>query len=336
MRATPAALCVLLACGRSGYESRPGDGGVVDGDGGGSGFDGSLPDDCMTVTTAGDEADAGEIPVEPHLGDGLSLREALTLASAAEGEDCVRFDDAIESISIPADLPPLDDPDGLLLDGNGRVALHGGVGTSAVLRLASGNNTIRGLEITGITRGIVVEADSSVLRDLHLHSIGEVALELAAGAGAELGPCLIHDNGDSAIVARGSVGLSVVHCTIADNQVSGIDATLGASGLSVRNSIIAENGDPGIVVDDQATIDAIEFSDVAENQIANCMGCTLGDGCTESDPDFTDAALEDYTLQATSPAIDTGTDLGLDRNGAGAGDFNGDAPDMGYFESPAI
>jgi hypothetical protein len=52
------------------------------------------------------------------------------------------------------------------------------------------------------------------------------------------------------------------------------------------------------------------------------------------DPQFGNAPLGDYTLKGTSPAINAGVDAGVDRNGAGALNYNGSAPDMGYRESP--
>jgi hypothetical protein len=320
-----------VACGRSGYQVHEAvlDGGDADDDGGLSGVDGGTAfdaaglEDCLIVTLAGDTP-----------GDGLTLREAITLANDAPGADCIQFDPAVTAVSFGDSLPSIDDPDGLFIDGGGDVSLGGGAPTG--LTLASGGNTLRGLEITGVDVGVVIEIGSSLLRDVHIHGNSATGIIVEAGAGADLGPCLIHDNGGNGIRAEGSVDLSVRHCTIANNQVSGILATLEASGLIVLNSIVAENGDPGIVVDDQTSVDTIDFSDVAGNQTANCQGCTLGAGCTTQSPDFTDPAVEDYTLQAGSPAIDTGTDLGFDRNGAGAGDFNGTGPDMGYYETPAL
>src|SRR5687767_10986351 len=121
MRASPVALAALLAsgCGRSGYDAH--DGAPPGDDGGGPGFDAgpippfdaALPDDCMTVTTTADEADDGESATPPHLGDGLSLREAILLANAIDGEDCITFDAAIDSLTIAEVLPAIDDPDGL-------------------------------------------------------------------------------------------------------------------------------------------------------------------------------------------------------------------------------
>ena len=67
---------------------------------------------------------------------------------------------------------------------------------------------------------------------------------------------------------------------------------------------------------------------------AACSNCTLGPNSVTTGPAFVSPALGDYRLQEGSPAIDRGADVGFDVNGAAAGTFNGDAPDIGYWESP--
>jgi hypothetical protein len=66
---------------------------------------------------------------------------------------------------------------------------------------------------------------------------------------------------------------------------------------------------------------------------AACNVCTQGPNSLEADPLFVNPAVDDYTLKAGSPAINAGTALGVDRNGASAGDFNGAEPDLGYRET---
>ncbi|HKY36426.1 MAG TPA: hypothetical protein VJN18_10830 [Polyangiaceae bacterium] len=60
----------------------------------------------------------------------------------------------------------------------------------------------------------------------------------------------------------------------------------------------------------------------------------IGANSQQANPLFVDATGDDFTLQAMSPAINAGTPLGVDRSSAAAGDFNGAAPDLGYWESP--
>ncbi len=55
---------------------------------------------------------------------------------------------------------------------------------------------------------------------------------------------------------------------------------------------------------------------------------TCGEHSMSYDPLFTDADSNDFTLSATSPCIDAGTDVGLP--------YEGSAPDMGFFESGTV
>jgi hypothetical protein len=57
----------------------------------------------------------------------------------------------------------------------------------------------------------------------------------------------------------------------------------------------------------------------------NCTETISGTGDVTSDPLFTNEGADDYTLSASSPCIDAGTDVGLP--------YNGSAPDMGSFET---
>jgi hypothetical protein len=54
-------------------------------------------------------------------------------------------------------------------------------------------------------------------------------------------------------------------------------------------------------------------------------------GIDDTDPEFTDAAGDDYTLQSTSPAIDVGVAVADINDG-----FFGDAPDLGYAETEPV
>jgi hypothetical protein len=52
-----------------------------------------------------------------------------------------------------------------------------------------------------------------------------------------------------------------------------------------------------------------------------------------TDPLFTDPGNDDYGLVSTSPAVDAGVDLGIDRNASDPGAFDGSGPDIGHPES---
>ena len=334
--------CALAvsACGRFGYQAleHDGDGGPPDaGDGGGTPPDGGPgPDGCdgtLTVTTAGDENDAGESGEPPHLGAGLSLREAIAIGNARAGFDCIDFD-GVTAISIATELPPLEDPEGTAINGVGVVQLSSGGAAATGLRLVSDGNQIFNLEMTGSQVCMQVNGAGSLLRGLHIHDCASAGLVVAATAAeTEIGPCLLHDTGDTAIQALGSVGLSVRNCTITAVGGSGVDATAAGSDLLVENSIIFDNRDYGVAVDPGAAATVV-YSDVSGNRLEDCLNCIPGEGAITGDPMFVDAALDDYTLAPGSPAIDTGRVNGVDVNGGADGDFNGLAPDMGGLESP--
>jgi CSLREA domain-containing protein len=346
MPARPPAILLLVcalaaACGRLGFEAREidGDGGppdARDGDGGSTPDGGPGPDDCagtLVVTTAADEDDAGESAEPPHAGAGLSLREAIQIANARAGFDCINFS-GVTAVATASELPSLEDPDGTAINGGAGVRLSAGGDVAIALRLVSDGNQLFNLEITGVQVCLQANGAGSILRGLYIHDCSSAGLVVAATAtGTEIGPCLLHDSGDTAIQALGTTGLTVRNCTIATNGGSGIDATAAGSDLLVENSIVFDNRDYGVAVDPGATATVV-FSDLAANRLEQCLNCTPGEGSIASNPMFVDPIADDYSLMPGSPAIDTGRLNGIDVNGAASGDFNGVAPDMGGIESP--
>jgi hypothetical protein len=133
-------------------------------------------------------------------------------------------------------------------------------------------------------------------------------------------------------MASGTTNLRIWHNTIVYNSISGV--VLGqAAGVDVRNNIIAFNTLYGLVGADVKFAQQ-DYNLMFGNGSGNCNPCTVGANSVLTDPLFVNVAAEDFALGATSPAINAGTDLGVDRNGAGAGNFNGTAPDIGYLERP--
>lgn len=339
----PVVALAVAACGRYGYQAREsdGDGGgpdARDGDGGG----GSTPDGgpgptgcigTLVVTTEADEADAGESPDPPHLGAGLSLREAIAIGNDRAGLDCISFT-GVTAIVLGSELPALEDPDGTAIDGGGAVRIASGGAVPTGLRLVSSGNQIFELEMADILVCIQINGTSSLVRGLHLHDCATTGMVVAAAAEqTEIGPCLMHDNAGTAVQAVGTSGLVVRNCTITKNGGSGLDATAGGADLLVENSIVSENRDYGVALDPDAPATVV-YSDLTGNRLEDCLNCTPGEGAIAADPLFVDAPGDDYTLGAGSPAIDTGRVNGIDLNGGAAGEYNGAAPDMGGLESP--
>jgi hypothetical protein len=174
---------------------------------------------------------------------------------------------------------------------------------------------------------------------------------------------VIRDNGtagptdDDGIYLNASADNNLIyHNTIHASNGDGIllnDA--GLSGTIIKNNIITANGGWGINNTIAATItndyNNVPASPTAQgNTSGSCTGCSLGSSSLALDPLYNDEPGDDYTLtECTSPAINTGCDLGVagddtfcdtaadgaqpDMNGATTGNFNNNAPDMGAYET---
>jgi parallel beta-helix repeat protein len=112
-----------------------------------------------------------------------------------------------------------------------------------------------------------------------------------------------------------------------------LSGVLAATPIYIRNNIISNNKGWGIWTEnlsarpaDVAGAGVINYNDVYNNAagaIRNVLAAVLVDNNISEDPLFVDPPY-DYHLQAGSPAIDAGMDVGLP--------YEGSAPDMGAFE----
>jgi hypothetical protein len=96
----------------------------------------------------------------------------------------------------------------------------------------------------------------------------------------------------------------------------GIDCAQ-ASPYVLNNAIVANAGG-GIVCQYPGTAPVITYNAFWQNQPADVLGCTPGEGNRYEDPRFVNASQDDYRLRPDSPLIDTGDpDLALrDRDGS--------------------
>jgi hypothetical protein len=133
-------------------------------------------------------------------------------------------------------------------------------------------------------------------------------------------------------MGSGATGTVMWHNTVAQSAASGINIGQ-ASPNDLRGNILAQNTIYGVVAAD-ARFSQNDYNLYFGNGSGGCNPCAIGANSLQLDPKFVNSAMDDFRLQAGSPAIDKGLPLGLDRNGAAAGDYNGAAPDLGYWESP--
>ena len=130
----------------------------------------------------------------------------------------------------------------------------------------------------------------------------------------------------------GATGTVMWFNTIVQSAASGFN--IGNSTTNdLRNNISAFNGAYAIVATD-AKFTQQDYNGLFSNASGPCTVCTPGTHSVLLDPKFVSLASDDYTLQSSSPMINAGVAVGFDRNGSKAGDFDGTAPDLGFWESP--
>jgi len=127
-------------------------------------------------------------------------------------------------------------------------------------------------------------------------------------------------------------GITIWHNTIVDSVYAGLNVGT-ATQVDARNNIFIGADTYGVRGADSA------FSKLDHNLYFNNTSGNRNSGSLDAtsiigDPLFNDPTNFDYSLKTGSPAINKGFNLGVDRNGSGAGLFNGSAPDIGWSESP--
>jgi hypothetical protein len=125
--------------------------------------------------------------------------------------------------------------------------------------------------------------------------------------------------------------IKIWHNTFVSTKTSAI-ITGQASNIDVRNNILTHSVNFALDAE-TSDLSALDYNVYFSNG-GHCSNCSGGLGANSKiqDPIYANFAGGDYTLGAGSPAINTGVDLMVDRNGSSSGNYNG-APDMGYVES---
>lgn len=128
---------------------------------------------------------------------------------------------------------------------------------------------------------------------------------------------------------RGFDGARVWHNTVVDSDGTGVRLQ-GTTDVDFRNNIVSGSGSFG-VDSSNAPFSYFDYNLYFDNTDGDCSSCTLQTSDLTADPLFVGGS--DFTPQATSPAVDSGVDLGDDRNLDDPGLFNGAAPDRGFIET---
>jgi hypothetical protein len=105
--------------------------------------------------------------------------------------------------------------------------------------------------------------------------------------------------------------------------------------LDFRNNIVFRSGSHG-VNDDGSAFDFFLYNLINDAPTGLCNGCTLDPSNLTMDPLLSSPGASkdpaDFELSGSSPAIDKGFDVGIDRNAPGGLNYDGMAPDIGFRE----
>jgi hypothetical protein len=173
------------------------------------------PADEVLVTTLADEANAGATPAAPG-GTGLSLREAISYASASAGRQVVSFHPFLSAgtLALASALPVIDQ--GETLVGRADIAIDGSAltGSARCVTLAGTGQVALGLVVQNCPTGMMVD-----------------------GTGNEVHDCVAHDN-DTGIAVWDRFGHRLAGNEVFANSVEGLSIWGGAV---VESNLVHDN-----------------------------------------------------------------------------------------------
>lgn len=216
------------------------------------------------------------------------------------------------------------------IDGQYRLLLEGQDYADRLVQVDHDHFTLENAELKSCTERAIHgsdRADSMTLDRLTIHDVS-AAFVLDGPTTVAVQRCVAHTLLASAsdpneayqsafVILNGASSVNLYNNTVEGSPENSLYfSNLGLVSIVIRNNIfkdcgnIENEGAAGLTYD--------------HNCWYNCTETLAGAGDVTSDPLFTDEAGHDYTLQAGSPCIDAGVDVGLW--------YDGSAPDMGAFE----
>lgn len=205
--------------------------------------------------------------------------------------------------------------------GEGVVEIDMGGANDEILSVEGNHTHLSGLTLVNCGRhGIWLLGDSCIIREFDISEYGLQGIDVY-GTGNLVLRNAIHHAGESGIVIRAGAG---------DNRVYGNTIYIAPlDGIWIDNTVTSTRVFNNYIVQANDGIEGPAGNICGFNGLWACTNPYTG-GVTDSargiiaNPLFVDAAAGNFELQATSPAIDTGLNLGYDYIGA--------APDMGAEE----
>lgn len=154
---------------------------------------------------------------------------------------------------------------------------------------------------------------------------GANGITVAVGkSGTVIRNCEVRDTTGRGIIVIGA-GSRAVHCTVARSSVHGIDRQTGAA---VTNCAVWSSGNTGVLGTNANVTYTLAWLSGTVN-----FDAPAGVGCIEVDPQFSDAAANDFTPAGTaSPLVDAGVNAAITASLNGATRPEGPGYDIGCYE----
>ena len=215
----------------------------------------------------------------------------------------------------------------------GTVVIDNNNRATAVFEMSGKHTKVTGFIITKTgDNGITIQSDSCVVSNCRIYNIDKYGIRIVSN-GNLIQKNVIYNTGDDGILAEAPASYSKIYGnTIYGSLGDGME--LKSNTQRAFNNICV--GSAGYGIRGVPTLKC-GFNDIWNNALGNYLSLTDSAGGMSVNPLFVNAAAGDFTLQASSPVIDKGLDLGYP--------FVGDAPEMGaeeyiptagrnYFASP--
>jgi parallel beta-helix repeat protein len=169
--------------------------------------------------------------------------------------------------------------------------------------------------------GIFLDSDDNIITGCTIHGNAGAGIQVWNSNGGlasnlTISHNKIYDNGNGGIILYDAPAAEVFNNLIYENAAnssssSGIRLNTDSDGALIYNNTVTDDAGKGIWINSAGCSAAELINNIVYNngsQITDAgTGTVNTTNLTDSDPQFTDAASDDYTIPETSPATDQGT-----------------------------
>jgi hypothetical protein len=254
------------------------------------------------LTTDGDQVWVAEGTYQPGSGTSFSMKEGVGIYGGFAATGNPAFEDRNSAAYIT------------VLDGNNNRVINNnnnGVTNNAVLdgfTIQDGATTGNGAGISNVnTHPVIINC---IFKNNTAQGLGGAMYNEGVGVPVVQGSLFYGNRANKGGAVYHTNNGHYTNVTFADNTATGNGGVFfsTAGTVTLKNSILWGNtaGTSGNEVYTTNTGNIVAYYSLLENNVANVVGNNTFENMADSDPLFTDAANGDYTLQAGSPAFNTG------------------------------